>query len=593
MLALFLLSGCLIDTDRYERRRAEILAQADEDDSGSDCVRVRVWVDADGDGFGNADYPDERCAPFDGWVEDATDCDDGDAAVNPDAAEVCATPADDDCDGTANEDGPDGVAVYADTDGDGFGDPAVSATACAVGEGWTEDATDCADGDAGVHPGAEEVCGTGVDEDCDAGTSCRLEGEVSVGEADVTWVGTGASIGFPAPLGDFSADGGDEVALVTAGAVYLVGDPGDGEHALVDTALGITNAADSELRLARAIATDLDGDGAPELVVTAQSEDVIGPTAIYWLPASGVTSVSAATAAILSDSTNSAYGFSAAASTDLSGDGVPELVVSELAIEDTSYVHLLQASGTELSRDEVALIAGEPGDALGYAIATGDANDDGVEDLLLTAPMAEGGRGGAYVFHGPVSGFLALDAADSRIFGGVVDDNLGVSVVFEPFLDADGDGDMDILLSAWGASTRASEGGAAYLFSGPLGSRLEVSDAAGTYLGGHAEAGMGWAVGSAGDVDGDGLEDLLLGANPPGSTDTTGRSYLIYGPGFGTHLETELPVTFRPGTGESRLGSGPIGAGDLDGDGLDDVLLVDPGAAEGLSAAYLFRGAGR
>ncbi|MFN8153723.1 MAG: MopE-related protein [Bacteroidia bacterium] len=152
------------------------------------------YADADGDLFGGA-FLGNLCAQPSGSVLVSGDCDDNNAAVNPSAVEVCNS-IDDDCDGSIDE----GVLLtfYADVDGDGFGDAAVSTLACSAPVGYVADNTDCddtqllyadADGDtygAGapvacgvalntdcndnsntVYPGASEICGNGIDEDCD------------------------------------------------------------------------------------------------------------------------------------------------------------------------------------------------------------------------------------------------------------------------------------------------------------------------------------------------------------------------------------------------------------------------------------------
>ncbi len=121
------------------------------------------YADGDGDGFGNADHTLESCDPGEGWVDDATDCDDSDSTVNPAAEETC-NDTDDDCDGDVDE----GLEStwYADADGDGFGDPATGIVDCDPGAGWVEDASDCDDANSGIHPDASEVCDE-LDNDCD------------------------------------------------------------------------------------------------------------------------------------------------------------------------------------------------------------------------------------------------------------------------------------------------------------------------------------------------------------------------------------------------------------------------------------------
>ncbi|MCB9762961.1 MAG: hypothetical protein H6739_24380 [Alphaproteobacteria bacterium] len=115
-----------------------------DDDSASDDSAAE---DADGDG-----------------VTAAQDCDDHDAAVHPDAQEVCDG-VDNDCDGTVDVDAADAVAWFTDEDGDGFG-AASAGTACEPPDGAVARGGDCDDLNAAVHPDAEEVCDS-VDNDCD------------------------------------------------------------------------------------------------------------------------------------------------------------------------------------------------------------------------------------------------------------------------------------------------------------------------------------------------------------------------------------------------------------------------------------------
>ncbi|HMV69176.1 MAG TPA: MopE-related protein, partial [Myxococcota bacterium] len=136
--------------------------------------------DANGDGYADLaviNWPEDRVAILhgcpdadgDGYCQDL-DCDDMDPARSPDAAEVCGG-VDDDCDGLTDDDDPDVDPAslrswHRDRDHDGYGDAADPVTACAAPADRVEDASDCDDARADVHPGVTEVCG-GVDEDCD------------------------------------------------------------------------------------------------------------------------------------------------------------------------------------------------------------------------------------------------------------------------------------------------------------------------------------------------------------------------------------------------------------------------------------------
>jgi uncharacterized repeat protein (TIGR03803 family) len=123
------------------------------------------YQDADGDGFGNPSVSTTATAPPSGYVTNDDDCDDGNAAINPDAAEVC-NGIDDDCDGQVDE-GLAQTTYYKDADGDGYGNAGATKDTCAQPDGYVTTNDDCNDTDATVNPGAAEVCGDGKDNDCD------------------------------------------------------------------------------------------------------------------------------------------------------------------------------------------------------------------------------------------------------------------------------------------------------------------------------------------------------------------------------------------------------------------------------------------
>jgi large repetitive protein len=181
----------------------------DEDDAAD---ALTWYADTDADGYGDAASTTDACALPSGYVADDTDCDDGDDAINPAAEEICDS-IDNDCDGATDEDdAADASTWYADSDGDSYGDALTTGQACSQPTGYVADATDCDDGDASIgapsswyadndadgygdassateactqptghvadatdcddgeattHPGATEICGDGVDNDCD------------------------------------------------------------------------------------------------------------------------------------------------------------------------------------------------------------------------------------------------------------------------------------------------------------------------------------------------------------------------------------------------------------------------------------------
>ena len=154
------------DADPTVRPGAEEQCNGVDDDCDGDTdegVMSTFHVDADGDGFGDREQPVEACDPPTGTVSDASDCDDGDPAVHPEADEVC-NEIDDDCDGDVDEDGD--RTLYADADGDGWGDASVTSSGCPE-PGWVEQPGDCDDTDDSANPGMPTDMCDGVDSDCD------------------------------------------------------------------------------------------------------------------------------------------------------------------------------------------------------------------------------------------------------------------------------------------------------------------------------------------------------------------------------------------------------------------------------------------
>jgi hypothetical protein len=185
----------------------------DCDDTVPGSVVVTLYADADGDGHGDPARTRDGCGPLTGWSLLGDDCDEADPTRYPGAPEACDG-LDHDCDGLVDDADPDldpsAFPTWGlDADLDGFGDPSITAVACGAGPpGYVADTTDCDDGDAAIHPGAAEITGDGVDQDCDgldsAGTvyvAERYIGQVwaidrATGAATVAWSGLGELIGL-------------------------------------------------------------------------------------------------------------------------------------------------------------------------------------------------------------------------------------------------------------------------------------------------------------------------------------------------------------------------------------------------------------
>ncbi len=144
-------------------------------DSASCASPIEGFTDADGDGFGDPTAPVSACEAPPSLVDNASDCDDSNAHIHPNAPEVC-NGLDDDCDGLLDDedDSVEGLVERTiDADGDGDGDRGAAVVAVCPGPGWSETATDCDDANPNRAPALTEVCDdAGVDEDCDDTVDC-------------------------------------------------------------------------------------------------------------------------------------------------------------------------------------------------------------------------------------------------------------------------------------------------------------------------------------------------------------------------------------------------------------------------------------
>jgi Ca2+-binding RTX toxin-like protein len=388
---------------------------------------------------------------------------------------------------------------------------------------------------------------------------------------------------------------------------------------------------------AHASAGDVNGDGFIDLIIgtTAASPHgtYSGAAYVVFGSASGFgASVNLSTLngsngfKMSGQAANDQAGFSVASAGDVNGDGYADVIVSARAADPhgsnsgASYVVFGHAGGFS-ANIELSSLDGSNGfkisgvgasDLSGQSVASaGDINGDGFDDMIVGAPQAGGffGAGAAYVVFGHAGGFGAnidlssLDGTNGfTIRGAAPHDQTGWSVASAG--DFNGDGIADIIIGAVGVETEGvkhGEGaGASYVVfgkTGGFGSNIDVSSLDGTngfkISGGASQTyNSGNSVASAGDINGDGYDDLIIGAfgaNPHGETSGSGASYVVFGRagGFAGGGEFRLPgVNGHNGFKISGVARGDnsgwsvASAGDVNGDGFDDVIVGSPGARQ-------------
>lgn len=239
-----------------------------------------------------------------------------------------------------------------------------------------------------------------------------------------------------------------------------------------------------------------------------------------------------------------------------------------------------------------ALWMGDAGDNAGVSVqSVGDWTGDGVEDLAVGAIGVDGGEaeaGRVSVLDGSLRGERRIADAEVAIWGTEHGGYVGVSVCPG---DLDGDGAPDLVVGALADSGDAASSGVAWVYYGPLRQSVDTRDADGALFGEESFGQTGKSVSCGGDVDGDGLPDIAIGAPE------TGDGGFVY-----VHNVSPLgPVGVRDGalaviSAEApgdRAGFSVAIVPDRDLDGQDELLIGAPrnsAVAEFAGAAYLFYG---
>ncbi len=621
-------AGCVDcdDADAAQFPGADEHCNGEDDDcSGEvdeeDAIDAGTWyLDADGDGYGDAGVGAAACEVPPGYVGDATDCDDTDADISPAAPEYCDG-ADQDCDGDIDEDAVDPEVFYLDADGDGYGDSELSVESCEAPSGYLVDSSDCDDTDATVYPGAEEVCGDAQINDCgateeeaaaeclEAATDLSVGGIKLTGELAADYAGRALS-----GSGDYDGDGindilvgawGDDDGGSTAGAAYVVLGSISGEVSLSDADLKLTGTGSGDYAgYAVDFAGDFDGDGLDDVLIGAWREDSGGSNAgaayVVLGGASGTTSLSAASLLLTGESSGDYAGSAVARAGDFDDDGLADILVGAWGDDDggssagAAYLILGGATGTVSLADAVLKLTGtSSGDYAGSAVAgAGDVDGDGLDDLLVGAygEDTEGSQAGAaWLILGGVTGTVSLADAEAVFYGTSLSDSAGVALSSAG--DTDGDGFMDLLIGATGEDSGGSGAGAVYLLRGPVSGALSDADAVAILHGADAGDQAGSAMSAAGDVDGDGTADLLIGAQySDASAIDAGAAYIVSGSISGASSLADVGIPIAGEASGDFAGCAVSLAGDRDGDGLDDLLVGAYGedtAGSLAGAAYL------
>lgn len=388
-----------------------------------------------------------------------------------------------------------------------------------------------------------------------------------------------------ANAGDVNGDGYDDVMVgayeydngtTNEGGVFIYHGSAAGLSA---TPAVVLESALASIRYGMTLsgAGDVNNDGYDDVIVGAQNlsngQSFEGRAYVYHGSASGVNPTPVFT--VESNLANTYLGSSVAGAGDINNDGYDDIVIGAKGYtngqtnEGALYVYRGSATGISAAT-LVKIESNYTSENLGYSVSTaGDVNNDGYDDIISGSIFYANGQsseGGAFIYHGSAAGISTTPATtlESNQIGG----GMGRSVTSAG--DVNGDGYDDVAVGVYTYSNGQSGEGRVYVYHGSA-SGIPTTPVT-TIESNQALANIGVSVCGAGDVNNDGYDDLIAGANLYDNIETDeGRAFIYHGSAAG--IGATAVVTSESNQASADYGLSVAGGGDINGDGKSDVIV--------------------
>ena len=404
--------------------------------------------------------------------------------------------------------------------------------------------------------------------------------------------------GSAVTAGDINGDGISDV--VVSAIAYDRGELDEGRiFAFRGSAQGLSVAASwtvesnqASCAFGSSMATpDVNGDGFDDLLVGAWQYDngQIDEGRAFLYPGSPTGLASTPGWTVESNQVEAFLGESVATGGDVNGDGYADVIVGASGWDNMENregkASVYAGSAQGLGASPIWTVESNlEGATFGAAVATaGDVTGDGLADVIVSATSFSNGQ----FLEGKVFLYLSGNQGLATIPAWTLESNqgLGATTCVATAGDVNGDGFSDLLLGARSFSNGELYEGSTFVFHG---SALNLSTQFFySYSSFQTDAWFGVAVAGAGDVNGDGYSDAVVGApNYDGGETDEGRAYVLYGDDSGV-------VPLECNQAAAQLGSSVAGAGDVNGDGYPDVIAGAPNYTNGQSSegrAFLYLG---